>query len=323
MLGPAPRPAGPDREECRAGRGRFPGVAAGRLPPPERGILTRYGTESGPSRAPPDETNRDSTRDLQRDVDRRTVDLFRRWGYLAGGRSIRSAACRRSPSRARRPRDPAGRTCREIYCGTIGVEFMHIPTPSAGAGSQERMEAAAPARRPARASSSSSLRAESSSSCSRRATSAPSASRSRGVAALIPLLDADPREPAAEHGARQVVIGMSHRGRLNVMVHTVRRKAAGDLRRVRGRRPAQRPGRRRRQVPPRRDRRLTAPRTAATFSIHLVSNPSHLEAVDPVVVGRVRAKQARLGDDERAAGAADPDPRRRRLRRPGHRSPRP
>src|SRR5947199_9668881 len=41
-------------------------------------------------------------------------------------------------------------------------------------------------------------------------------------------------------------------------------------------------------------------RHGRTINIHLVSNPSHLEAVDPVAVSRVRAKQTRLADAERA-----------------------
>ena len=36
------------------------------------------------------------------------------------------------------------------------------------------------------------------------------------------------------------------------------------------------------------------------IGIHLVSNPSHLEAVDPVAIGRARAKQTRIGEDGRA-----------------------
>ena len=55
-------------------------------------------------------------------------------------------------------------------------------------------------------------------------------------------------------------------------------------------------------------------------SVHLslTANPSHLEIVDPVVLGKVRAKQDQLDDYiERGQGAAAADPRRRGLRRPG------
>ena len=53
--------------------------------------------------------------------------------------------------------------------------------------------------------------------------------------------------------------------------------------------------------------------------LSLVPNPSHLEAVDPVVLGKARAQQVARGDARRRRGAAGPAPRRRRLRRPGHR----
>ncbi|HYN21203.1 MAG TPA: 2-oxoglutarate dehydrogenase E1 component, partial [Thermoanaerobaculia bacterium] len=117
-----------------------------------------------------------------------------------------------------------------------------------------------------------------------------------GIESLLPLLD-EMLEAACERRARQVVLAMSHRGRLNVMVHTVGVKTAeifagfedvdprsilggGDVKYHMG---------------------ATgdfAGRCGHTVNIHLVSNPSHLEAVDPVAVGRVRAKQTRLGERE-------------------------
>ena len=56
------------------------------------------------------------------------------------------------------------------------------------------------------------------------------------------------------------------------------------------------------------------------ITVYLAANPSHLEAVDPVLEGIVRAKQDRLDQARRRLHrAADPDPRRRRVRRPGRR----
>ena len=54
------------------------------------------------------------------------------------------------------------------------------------------------------------------------------------------------------------------------------------------------------------------------ISLHLASNPSHLEAVDPVLLGRARAKQERIGDGGKRTGASDHYPWRRCLRRAGH-----
>ena len=51
--------------------------------------------------------------------------------------------------------------------------------------------------------------------------------------------------------------------------------------------------------------------------LSLLPNPSHLEAVDPVVLGKARAVQTIKGDKHGEHRAADPAPRRRRLRRPG------
>ncbi len=51
--------------------------------------------------------------------------------------------------------------------------------------------------------------------------------------------------------------------------------------------------------------------------MHLVSNPSHLEAADPVVMGRTRAKQKRRGETRPARSRGDHDARRRRFCRAG------
>ena len=55
-----------------------------------------------------------------------------------------------------------------------------------------------------------------------------------------------------------------------------------------------------------------------TIDMHLVSNPSHLEAVDPVAMGRTRAKQKRRGEAGPAPGRPDHHARRRRVCRAGH-----
>src|SRR6202035_4310003 len=116
-----------------------------------------------------------------------------------------------------------------------------------------------------------------------------------GVTALIPLLDAL-LESSAENGARESVMAMSHRGRLNVMVHTACKPAhqvvsgfedvdprsvlgAGDVKYHVG------------------ATGVFETTTGKQIGIHLVSNPSHLEAVDPVAMGRARAKQTRYGAD--------------------------
>ena len=116
-----------------------------------------------------------------------------------------------------------------------------------------------------------------------------------GLDVLVPMLD-EAIELAADAGAHEVVIGMAHRGRLNVLAHIDRRPVRDDPARVRGRADERggrrRPGGRdrRRQVPPRRAGHARR-RRAGEITVTLAANPSHLEAVDPIVEGRTRAEQ--------------------------------
>ena len=57
--------------------------------------------------------------------------------------------------------------------------------------------------------------------------------------------------------------------------------------------------------------------TGADIRVELAANPSHLETVDPIVLGMVRAMQDRIEPPGSYPDAADPDPRRRRVCRPG------
>jgi 2-oxoglutarate decarboxylase len=123
-----------------------------------------------------------------------------------------------------------------------------------------------------------------------------------GVDMLVPMLDLT-IESAAESGARDVVIGMAHRGRLNVLAHTVGRPyetifaefeggrhveagqltpegGTGDVKYHHGAEGAYRTGKNK------------------SITVTLSPNPSHLEFVAPVVDGRARARQTqRRGRD--------------------------
>jgi len=116
-----------------------------------------------------------------------------------------------------------------------------------------------------------------------------------GVDMLVPMLDLT-IERAAESGARDVVIGMAHRGRLNVLAHTVGRPYETIFAEFEGGRQVENG-----QLTPEggtgdvkyhhgaEGAYVTPDGKAITVS--LVPNPSHLEFVSPVVDGRARAKQ--------------------------------
>ncbi|HEX6863741.1 MAG TPA: thiamine pyrophosphate-dependent enzyme, partial [Thermoanaerobaculia bacterium] len=227
-----------------------------------------------------------------------TLDAFRRLGYLYADLDPLDRLTP-EPEALLGDADPAtAEQARRWYCGPIGVEFMHIEDPERQRWVQERMEREP---EPARFDRSHILdlliRADTFEQMIQARYLGTKRFSIEGVESLLPLLD-EMLEAACERQARQVVLAMSHRGRLNVMVHTVGVKTSeifagfedvdprsilggGDVKYHMG---------------------ATGDfsgRCGHTVDVHLVSNPSHLEAVDPVAVGRVRAKQTRLEDRKR------------------------
>lgn len=119
-----------------------------------------------------------------------------------------------------------------------------------------------------------------------------------GGESLIPMLD-DLVQQGGASGVREIVVGMAHRGRINVLVNTLGKspeelfeefegnyeldelKGSGDVKYHKG---------------------FSADMRTPGGNVHLVLafNPSHLEIVNPVVEGSVRARQQRRGDTERA-----------------------
>ena len=183
---------------------------------------------------------------------------------------------------------------RRIYCGKIGAEFMHIPEPEKRRWVAERLEADVMA--PDRPHIMMRL-IEAGVFEQVLQSRYPGTKRFslEGVIALLPLLD-EALDTAGQLGAEQIVLGMSHRGRLNVMVHIAGKSPMDIFARFE-------------DIDPRRvlgggDVKYHLGATGdyqtahgRTLRIHLVSNPSHLEAVDPVALGRARAKQTRLGEE--------------------------
>jgi 2-oxoglutarate dehydrogenase E1 component len=119
-----------------------------------------------------------------------------------------------------------------------------------------------------------------------------------GGEALIPLLDALVEE-AAEGDVAELVMGMPHRGRLNVLAHLLRKPYEMILAEFEGTRlpeDVEGDGDVKYHLGFSHDHRAGGGRV---IHLSLAPNPSHLEAVDPVVQGIVRAKQHYLGDDDR------------------------
>jgi 2-oxoglutarate dehydrogenase E1 component len=228
---------------------------------------------------------------VRNEADERTWDAFRRWGYLEATLDPLGKTLRPIEHPELRISGSAAEQARQIYCGNIGVEFAHIPDPERRAWIVERMEA-----NPAPVNREYILRRIARAELFEQVLQARYLGTKRfsleGEAALIPLLD-EILQGAIEHHAVMAVLGMSHRGRLNLMQQIVGRSAAEifanfedvDPRSVLG------GGDVKYHIGSTGD---YIARDGRSVHIHLVSNPSHLEAVDPVVMGRTRAKQVRI-----------------------------
>jgi 2-oxoglutarate dehydrogenase E1 component len=219
-------------------------------------------------------------------------DAFRRWGYLEADLDpLGFFHPERHPDL--QIENEFAREARLIYSGTVGVEFMHIPDPERRGWIQQRMEGPQPQVDQATALDQL-IRAKLFEQVLQQRYLGTKRFSLEGVTALIPLVD-EILETAAQHGVVELVMGMSHRGRLNVIVQVARRAAeevfanfedvdprsvlgSGDVKYHMGATGEY------------------VTRSGANVHIHLVSNPSHLDAVDPVTIGRTRAKQDRAGE---------------------------
>jgi 2-oxoglutarate dehydrogenase E1 component len=190
---------------------------------------------------------------------------------------------------------------RETYCGTIGVEYMNIQHTQQKQWLQERME---PARNQHPLTNG--LRKQ----ILKKLTAAEGLEKFlhtkfighkrfslEGGETMMAILDVLLDE-AAESGVKEAVIGMAHRGRLNILANTIGKSLAklfsefegyvdpsstqgsGDVKYHLGASGTHRS------------------MTGKEITVSVAPNPSHLEAVNPVVEGIVRAKQERLGDSQ-------------------------
>ena len=222
-------------------------------------------------------------------------DLFRRWGYFEAALDP-LGHLPPAPHAELAVNGKDADEARRVYCGSIGAEFMHLPQSERRNWVRERMESEPPAVDAPRILQRL-VRAELFEQVIQSRYLGTKRFSLEGLCGLIPFLD-ELLESATEHGAIEAVLGMSHRGRLNVMLNIVGRGAAEIFAGFEDVDP--------RSVLGSGDVKYHMGATgdfvsrAGKIHIHLVSNPSHLEAVDPVVLGRTRAKQIRTGEGSTA-----------------------
>jgi len=188
------------------------------------------------------------------------------------------------------------------YCGPIGIEFMHISVPEEKGWLQERIEGVGKevqfTRRGKEAILQKLIDAESFESYLDKKYTGTKRFGLDGAEAMVPALEQVIKR-GGNLGVSEIVIGMPHRGRLNVLsnvmgkpyraifhefkggsAHPEEVEGSGDVKYHLG---------------------TSSDRSFDGNEVHLslTANPSHLEAVDPVVLGKVRAKQDQHHDSER------------------------
>ena len=189
---------------------------------------------------------------------------------------------------------------RDAYCRTVGIEYMHIQDPDEQRWIQQQVEGVAP-----------DLALDDQRYILERLNAAEAFERFlatkyvgqkrfglEGAESAIPILDAI-LEAAADAELDGAVMGMPHRGRLNVLTNIVGKSYDQLFKEFEG------------QVDPESMQgsgdvkyhlgqvgKFVA-RSGKDITVELAANPSHLEAVDPVVIGMVRAKQDAINEPEK------------------------
>lgn len=187
---------------------------------------------------------------------------------------------------------------RDTYCGNIGAEFMYMSDPTAKRWIQERLESTLGVP---------SLTADEKRHVLQQITEAEGLERFlhtkyvgqkrfslEGGESFIASMD-EVVNHAGENGVQEIIVGMAHRGRLNMLVN-IMGKMPGDLfAEFEGKHPD---GLTDGDVKYHNGFSSDLSTRGGPVHLSLAFNPSHLEIVNPVVEGSVRARQDRRGDDE-------------------------
>lgn len=188
---------------------------------------------------------------------------------------------------------------RETYCGKIGAEFMYITDPEEKRWWQQRLESirSAPSFTPEakvhileRLTASEGLEHF----LHKRYTGQKRFSLEGGESFIVAMDRIV--EDAASRGMKEIVIGMAHRGRLNVLVNIQNKDLQALYDEFDGKESA--------ESLPSGDVKYhngfenSVPTASGPIWVSMEFNPSHLEAADPVALGSVRAREDQLGDRE-------------------------
>jgi 2-oxoglutarate dehydrogenase E1 component len=191
---------------------------------------------------------------------------------------------------------------RRYYCGKIGLEFMHLQDPEQKAWIQLRMEGVLQRAKLKKGQKVEILERLTAAEIFEKFLDRRYTGTKRfgleGAESAIPALETILRR-GAELGIEEIVIGMAHRGRLNVLANVMQKPPRAIFHEFQG--GASTPdeiggsGDVKYHLGTSTDREVKSKRV----HLSLVPNPSHLEAVDPVVVGKVRSSQDQRDDHNR------------------------
>ena len=185
---------------------------------------------------------------------------------------------------------------KKTYCGTIGIEYMYISDTQQKRWIQGKFEGS---------QSTPKMAADQKRQILERLTASETLERylhtryvgqkrfsGEGGESMIPMLDTIIENTGA-HGAKEVVIGMAHRGRLNVLVNNLGKIPAELFSEFEGKHAHELSSG---DVKYHQGFSSDIKTAGGTVHLTLAFNPSHLEIVNPVVEGSVRARQHRRGD---------------------------
>ena len=218
-------------------------------------------------------------------------NLFRTWGHLQATLDPLGQFLPPEPFPVAPPEGNLTAEARNFYCGPIAAEFMHIGNNDRRQWLQSKMEQVYAPKNQAHILTQL-IHAELFEQVIQSRYLGTKRFSLEGLTVLIPFLDAI-FETSAPLGVETAIFAMSHRGRLNVMTNTVGRSASEVFAKFEDVDPRSVLGGGDVKYHVGATGTYTSPE-GLTINLHLASNPSHLEAVDPVALGRARAKQMRL-----------------------------